>query len=229
LKYKRCYGIGSKSCAIFQADKRKRLLSENDASEKQVFNFFNDAVNEVKTVFAKGCESYVSPRIQMIDAYTLAEVFASYWAVYAATGIIGPNERLKDWYRTFCSVAENQTYISRRQFKKMNDVRAVAQRNALIHFYGMSENVAIASSNMDDDTFNKYERRFKTSVAVFRTVDFYDLFRDGAVLMLTRIRENIKIAATDKKAEMAHLEGIARLLRKFQLEGGVQMPIPKEN
>lgn len=207
---------------------RTTLLQQHQAKERQVMAFFNESVEEVKRVFfADGCEKIVGVRLQMIAAFTLAEILSNFWDCYINEKR-GPDQRIRAWFDTFCAVQENETYKENPYFKNLGIDPLLSLRHSLVHFFGMSpqkigKQIALGSSNMDPVTFEKYKKGFSSDIAVFKPVDFYNLFKDGGLLMLNGMMENVHASGTDETRKWKHVEGVDRIFQKFQSEGAMSL------
>ncbi len=192
--------------------------------------FFQEAVSEIQAAFlTDGVEKYVGPRLQLVAAYTLAEVFSSYWDIYRAFDK-NPDERMRTWLGEFCFTSDNDTFQKNPYFKRLNAQDLISLRNSLIHFFGLSDQaatsmqIAFAQSHMKDDEFAEYISKFPKTVVAFKPIDFYHLFKDGALLMLNVLLDNIHQAAKDESKKWEHIEGINRLYEKVMKEGAVMQP-----
>lgn len=240
IKYKNCYGKARPDCNLYLTEHRDRLLAEHPEKEAEVFAFFNDAVEDVKRVFmVSGIDKIVSPRLQVICAFALAEVFASYWDRYTSSPPMGSDDRFHVWFTRFCTATKNETYAGSEDFKRLGVESLMQLRHSLVHFFGLSvqtpgKQMALASNDMDKETFGRFKGGFKSTVAVMKPIEIYSLFRDGALLMLGEMQENIRRSATEGERKWLHVEGINRIYNKFKNEGAKMVlfqkstPIPKE-
>lgn len=207
---------------------------EHSAKEKEVFDFFTDAVGEIQVPFlASGCEGYVGVRVQMILAFTFAEILSNFWDCYINGGgqSRGPEDKVKEWFNAYCATNRNKFYKTGPYFKKLGIQPLLDLRNSLVHFFGMSpqksgKHIVLGSSHMDVITFEKYKKGFGADVAVLKPIEFYQLFKEGGLLMMEKMLENVRLSATNEDKKWEHVEGIDRIFKKFMVEGAVQLKIP---
>lgn len=207
-------------------------LKEHELRERAVMQFFTDITEEVKTIFfTPDCEKIVSIRIQTITAFVFAEVLSNYWDCYTKQNR-APTARLTDWINIFCGTDENSTYQTIHHFQTLGAEPLLELRHSLIHFFGLSrqkegKQITLGSSDMDDEVFKKFEKGFTSGVAVLKPIHFYQLFRDGALLMMNKMLTNVRLSVTDESKKQEHINGISRIFDKFQAEGAMQVVIPK--
>ena len=209
----------------------EQTLREHALKEKAVMTFFKEAVKEVQAAFAEGSDRFVGVRMQMIAAFTFFEVLSNFWECYINRHR-GPNERLTDWFKTFCETNNNETYKTNAYFKNLGVEPILDLRHSMVHFFGLSpqrpdKQIALGSSHMDKETFEKYEKGFKGDVAVFKPTQFYELFQKGGLLMIEKMLDNIHSSNKDENKKWEHIEGINRIFEKFKSEGAMQIVIPK--
>ena len=210
----------------------KSLIKEHNAKEKVVMNFFTEAVLDFQTSFlAKGCERFISPRVQTIISFTFAEILSSFWDCYTDSRKT-PDARMIEWFNNFCSTDKNITYKNNHYFEKLGIEPLLQLRHSLVHFYGMSrqqtgKEIALISSDANDEFSEKLKNSLKNkNVAVLKPIDFYNLFKDGGLLMMKAMINNIESSHVDKEKEKYHIEGINRIFEKFKAEGAMQFFAP---
>lgn len=213
---------------------KQKLFQDHQEKEKRVIEFFNQAIEEVKMAFfAPKAPEIVGIRLQMISAFTLAEVLSNFWDSYTNQSR-KPDARLTDWLNTFCMTDKNKMFKSSLYFSKLGTEPLINLRHSLIHFFGLSpqklnKQIALGSSHMDERTFQQFSEGFISNVAVFKPIDFYNLFKDGGLLMLNIMLDNVHESQVDASKKWQHIEGINRIFQKFQIEGAIQILIPKSN
>lgn len=213
---------------------QEQLLKEHTIREKAVINFFNEAVREFQVSFlATGCERFIGVRIQTIIAFTFVEVLSSFWDCYINKQR-GPDARIQEWFNTFCELDKNVIYKNNPYFKNLGVKPLIDLRHSLIHFFGMSpqkigKQITLCSSDIDDETFEKFKNKFTKNIAVLKPIDFYQLFKEGGLLMIQKILENVEVSKINENKKQDHIKGINRIFQKFQTEGAMQILIPKLN
>lgn len=231
IKYKNCYGKNRPDCNVFLKENRTKLSAEHAEKEKEVMDFFNGLVKDVKKLlFLEEAKGVVSERMQTIACFVLMEVFSNYWSIYNSKNET-PEERLITWYKLFCSSDENKTYKENEYLKKLGYAPLLKLRHSLIHFYGMSEQeegkyITLISKDIDQETFEKYKKGFKKGIAVLKTTDLYEFFKDAGLLMLKHFLINIQKSGQDEDKKWEHIEGINRIHDKFKKEGATEILIP---
>ncbi len=121
-------------------------------------------------------------------------------------------------------------------WKELSAERLYSFRNSLVHFFGLGEEkegvyMALAPNNLPDQLHDKWQKEFlkrgKRTV-VIRSQDFYDLVREGAILMLGEWQDIIKQAQTNRKREQDYVDGIKRVRSKIEKEGAVRVEYTKQ-
>lgn len=230
-KYKRCFDMNDPNCLLYQRENRRAILKEHAEREKEVLEFLKQAVGESAGVFPdRGSKDVISLRIQMIVAFSVIDMVGSYWFEYLGkTG--RTSERSIAWYEQFCRSKDNE--YCRGLWKELSTERLYVMRNSLVHFFGMGEmnegdpGIALAANNLSDQEKETMELGFsrnKHKVMIVRPKDFFDLVREGAIVMLEGWGKIINEARIDPQKEVAHLEGIKRVWAKVRKEGAKGIP-----
>lgn len=236
LKFKKCYGKQRPDCPIFLMENREILLQKHPKKEKEVIDFLTQASSEVGMLFfGKDCGKIVGARMQLVCAFTLADVFSNYWDLYlppsAHTGSRGSNDKFRNWAEKFCFTDANKTFTEKREFA-MGAEPMLDLRHSLMHFLGLSPQdkgikIVLATNSVPPEIMEKYKKGFGQSTVVLQPVNFYDLFRDAGILMLQAMGKNIEDSKDNDSAKWEHIEGVHRIFEKFQLEGAKQITIDK--
>ncbi len=203
-----------------------KLIEEHSMREKEVFAFFQAVMDESHQVFLNENNGVnrIPLRIQMIIAFSTIDVLASYWFEYLGqTG--KTNERAQVWYERFCRTEENE-YL-KGLLTEVTSERLYKFRNALVHFFGLGEDtkdifIALAANDLSNEDREKMEAAFikkRNKTILIRPKDFYDLVREGALLMLGLWENVIKEAQVNPQKEKEYLDGISRVYSKIMNEG----------
>lgn len=206
---------------------RKEILEIHIAREKEVVSFFIGVIEEVNQVFLNETDgsNRIPLRVQTVAAFSAIDVLASYWFAFLnKTG--RTNKRAEAWYDEFCAKEENKHYLG--LWRKVSSERLYKFRNALVHFFGMGEidpgeiYIALAANDLSDESKEKMERAFLAKghkTIMFRPKDFFDMIREGAIMMMEQWASIIAEAQTDKAKEQEYIEGIERVWQKIMKEG----------
>lgn len=226
-KFKRCYGLQDPACTQYMNENRREYIGQHDAREKEVVSFLMGVMEECNTVFFKNDKGItpIPQRIQTIVAFSLIDVLGSYLFGYLDRKG-SPSERFKLWYDEFCINTNNPSYKG--MFTEIDSERMYRFRNALVHFFGMGDIndedifIALAANDLADSDKEKMEKAFAQrghKTIMLRPKDFFDLVREGVILMMNGWKDVIQSAQTDRQKEKEHIEGIERVWAKIQSEG----------
>ncbi len=231
-KFKKCYGAVNSTCSIFLKEQCQKFINEHNEREKFVFRFFNEVLEDTNVILLKNKEGddKLPLRVQMIIAFSLIDVLGSYW--YEYLGKTGKtSERAQKWYEQFCLNDKNPNLLTPQDWSRISSDRLYQFRNSLVHFFGLSEKsdgiyFALAPNNLPDDKHKDWQKQFSKKgdeSFIIKPANFYDLIREGAVLMLNEWSEVIKNAQTSPEHEKSHIEGIERIFNKINKEGAVKV------
>ncbi|MFA6593891.1 MAG: SEC-C domain-containing protein [Candidatus Buchananbacteria bacterium] len=230
-KYKHCYQDHDSGCLQKLKDDRIKMLAEHNDREKKVFRFFNEVIEETNIILLKSEDGHdkIQSRIQMIIIFSLVDMLGGYW--YTFLGQNGKTlERPKNWYNKYCATEENIHYKD--FWTELNVERLYVFRNSLVHFFGLGEKydniyISLASNNLPDKTHKNWQEEFSKKgdkTIIIRPEDFYNLIKEGGVLMLKEWGNMIKQAQTNRDKECYYINGIERVWDKIRKEGAVRIP-----
>lgn len=211
-------------------NQRIKNLEEHKKRDDEVFRFFKEVSEETHRVTAKDSHGndFISARVQMIIAFSLIDVLASYW--YEYKGCFGKtNERAQAWYKTYCTTNDNEYY--KELWKELDCENLYKFRNSLVHFFGLGEQdeklyLSLCQNNLSEEIRQKWQLDFcqkNKKTFIIRPKDFSNMIKEGAILMLNEWKRVIEDAQIDREKEKVHIEGIERVWKKINKEGAVRV------
>lgn len=211
-------------------NERIKILEKHKKRDDAIFRFFKEASEETHCVIAKDSKGndLISARVQMIIAFSLVDVLASYWYEYRSC-FGKTNERAKFWYSTYCVTDKNKYY--KELWKELSCDKLYKFRNSLVHFFGLGEQcgdlyISLCQNNLPEKIRQKWQKDFLEKgqkTFIIRPREFSNMVKEGAILMLSEWKDVIKGAQTDRKKEQEHIEGINRIWEKIKKEGAVKV------
>jgi hypothetical protein len=213
---------------------RARLAQEHAKKDTEVFKFFDVMSKDIGSSFRtepSGKYDVVAQRVQLVAVFTFVDVVASYWYEYLnKTGT--QKERFLRWSEAFCFIADNPQFSG--DVTLLNSKSLYTIRSSLVHFFGLGEGVPImiAPNRSTTAQMNAWRATLKTigrvDIPLLSPKDIYNLFLEGAILMLSGWKTNVADAQTDEGKKWMHIEAIDRIHRKIMKEGAILVPIPEQ-
>ena len=193
-------------------------------------------MEEIGSVFCmQDGRPLVAERTQLVVVFTFVDVVANYWFEYTGRHSNGQRDRFVQWVQRYVLTEKNRDYPNG-DFSRLSAERLYELRSSLVHFLGLSnqeestEPIGVVTNTLPEDAVTKVREGFKKEgkmIIVFRPKQLYNLFLEGAILMLGEWRGTIEQAQSDEAKKTGYVEGIKRVYKKILREGAVRVEFPK--
>ncbi len=213
-----------------------KIILRHNQKEKAVFEFFDAATKDTQIVYLKNDDmsDCIPLRIQMIIAFSLLDVFSSYWCEYLGK-TPGIRERFCTWYDRFCKTDTKEEYKGNIQWAHLSSSRLYSFRCSLVHFLGMSDKaegvyMALAPNDLPEEKYKVLQEKFmvkgkSSSNILIKPHSLHNLIKQGGKLMLEEWIETIKKSQGNKEIKDEYIKGIERVYKKVMKEGAAKIKL----